>query len=1279
MERPIIELRTAQLADDFDATNAKLIVEWLIAAEGRKPVVLVGAGFTRNAIHKHRGDYVRQTEAPLWSDVAKAMATHLQVDASQYDAPTMAEMYVASFGDAELRDLLRSMLPDDHLSPGRAHLALASYNLEAVVTTNFLDTLLDDSKNAEHDAWNRVIGDADLSASTKTGRITPDLIYFHGHRCASDTWVMTRSQYEDIARNRPVIVARIRQLMAQHPLLVIGFGLGDSNFHNVYRQISADMRRNQPLGLAIQLAEVSEAERRHWDGLGIRLAVPEKFREIRGDAAQSNIFFERLFKQLSTSWSPSEDAVLGYVLKAKTPESRLPKFKGLLPHRWDRPKDDSHYAEQADRFEAWKRVLFSEPFLTIDDERANELAVRTINSREFDRVTTIASHAVAIAIGGKTVPSGKASSVRDDETVLPASFKYLPQWPDLDETDVLTRNIDSILYRLHSQVKYVAEHFQLALEFDLFRTDAAERDRVPWVPLTFWLALKTLGPGDPVLTKIANQCIVSAEKYGDERGVKLIREEAQRASIDGISTTRESMAGNPPEVEGFNALLDASFELAFKKYREAANRARGDNQQLEEWAWRQGERSGLRGYVSYGLSGDGKVEERRVQVANQLQQCRERIDQLAKTSVVRSWVDLAKDRIHSVLEHALEQHGTRTQNRASGGSGSSFSSSPHMAWKSFRDLEAMHAPPFLQEKHLAPLLWDSGFSAEDELRYRMVFDLKHAREWLKDLVDAPSSTVNEQGERDARLMESFWAATRTRHTRTERAGQVLAFPGLNHALRVSDIAPAMAWLRDVKQALGGQVKTYNSTSLFVREYPSVLRVIAAFEKCETVRATFEGWKATHPLEHEALSATLLRFPWSRWALTEPEGVTSWLSSMVQSGLRERIATGSNTEENVRGLEWGDESFVFAVYTMLAALKVARPGVLPQVQKCVLAFTEKLHQTRVNDTHAWEARRAGYLIEEIYLPQSGSLTQLVARWSSSDVWEDATSDDLAELRWTLISDAISGENPKREETALLMRLTSQLEDLEPSITWASIEKKYCANPHSAEPLIRLLVAGLEALPEKRDIIAPRLLKLLAAAPAELVHMARVLSPQIWDLNWDALTDRVLASASGDVGNVPKQGFDSGAGSATQHQLGAMRLLTEFSRRRRANVDQERGEAVGGLVAALRSAAILALSDERTLLANHASYAIVALAESAQDLAEVKIINRAIARIGGDSRVIVRMAAAYASGRLAKLATSERIRDTAQEIAEGFSGDSNAWIQAQLGLGTLEGEHEKMSQI
>jgi len=842
------------------------------------------------------------------------MAGHLRVEANRYDIPTMADMYVASFGRGELRDLLRGMLPDHDLEAGPAHLALGHYHPEAVITTNFLDTLLDGVHPGGR-RWNCVVNDADLSASTKTLQSTGDLIYFHGHRSASDSWVMTRSQYEDVAQRAPVMVARVRQLIAQHPILIVGFGLSDPNFHNVYRRIGAEMRGHQPQGLSIQLASVSEAERRHWFDLGIRIAAPKDGATLRGSGEKSNEFFVWLFKQLSTSWSPDQDAVLDHVREAAEPNERFARLRGLLPQQWELRPEVDHFEEQSDRFSAWKKVLFS--FVTPQIKAAATDAADKAASANVRATRLKMAHSVATATGSASAAArvGAAEESTVEEAV---AFQALPEWTEFERTDSTTWQLDGVLKALRLDAA-TSDHFILALDLGLFETDGAEQGFIPWVPLTFWLAVQAKRPVQE-LAALAAKCLDTVARYGDEKLAAIIRREAECAEVAVPEPSNKPTAAAPGPMEqlAFQAALDGNHGKATCFYRKAADRALGENRKFEEWAWRIGELHSLRDERDSRLKPTTNECDDVPSVKERQQWCRARIAHLEDTRMVQSWLKRARNRIRRVQEYALERRETRAQFRATGGTGFSSSNSMHMAWRSFHDLEMIHAPPTLQDDYLVPLLLESGFSPDVELGYRMVFDVKGTKEWLTRTIDAPSASLEKQAARDASLMKAFWEKTRTAHSVSERTGQLLAVRGLRHAFRAEDIDLLREWLPVVRQALGTSVRTYNATRSLDGDYANALRLFADFGRCEDVRRLFDDWsvemKGFGPYE---FAGSLLRFPWFKWAITEPDHVANWLDALASSGLsvfRDRGDAKAGTR-----VRMGDDSLVFAVYTMLAEL------------------------------------------------------------------------------------------------------------------------------------------------------------------------------------------------------------------------------------------------------------------------------------------------------------------------------------------------------------------------
>lgn len=1273
MDEAIIKFRTDQLEAHFDPTNARRVMEWLIAAENRRPVVLIGAGFSRNAKHRHRQGYARSGEVPLWWDLAKQMADHLQVDVSKYDAPTMADMYASSFGDAELRDLLRNALLDEDLLPGRAHRALADYRLAAVVTTNFLDTLLD---AANHARWNRVIADADLAASAKDRAEHVDLIYFHGHRCTSDTWVMTRSQYEDVPRKKPVMVARVRQLMAQHPLLIVGFGMSDPNFHNLYRQLSGDMRYSQPLGLSVQLTDVSEAERRHWDELGIRTAVPKNSHVLHDDAAASNGFFEWFFQQVATSWSPDEDMVLDWACKPADVRERLLRIDSLLPHEWQERNHERHRDLREHRFAAWEKVLFS---VLNEDEKA--AAVRTAqqeNTAEYEARMQRFRKLPTVTGEASKVP---ASTTRQpDEEFKRETFKKLPSWSELRPGDERTWQLDKVLVHASDSFDAVAEHFALGLRLDLFRVRAAERGSLPWIPLTFWLAIRSHARSKDDLEKLARDCVAASQKFGDEAWASRIEGEAEAQGISILKIVAENTSEKmrSSEYRAFQAMLNGNHVEASEQYREAAERAREEMADFKEWAWRKGELGAL-------VASTDLLMRESVTVTAQTEEdldsrkhaLRDRIAHLVETRTVRTWLNQANQRLVNALKHVLEQRDASASYRNVGGSGHNFSTSPYLAWRSFRELEDIFAPPFLQQEHLEPLLWDGGFSLERELGYRMLFDRKRTRDWLRRLLDSPCATLKKQAERDAELMDSFWRATAENHTKTEQYGQLSIVRALGHAMRVADIQRLADWLPQIRGALGAEVTTYNSRSVLGREYADGLRTLAEYGTCAQARALMDQWKvgARRPAAREFARA-FLGFPWTRWALTEPLDVASWLKAIADAGIQTWFLREGETKTESASIGMEDELLVFGVYQMIEAVRQSNPALITQELRTALQkLANELRGVRLREDGGWEVRRGGYLLEQALRSGSASEAERYERWTSRDGLGAIDEYDYRELCWSVIADALPEPEVDPRDATLLLPLAALWEQIEPSIAWQPLERRYTQNPHLAQPLIRFLVTCLLSLPAARVLAAERLVVLLARAPTELAHTASALTPSAWGEAWTAFVDRVLASAGGDVASTVADPFDNASGAPTRHQLGALGLWVEHLRRRRRGIVTSDDPSIQTLLLSLRSAALLALSDERTLLANHAAYAIVSAAEIATESSEVEMLAQSLLRVGDDTRITVRMAAAYAGGRLARLARSDRIREVALQLGTRLEGDENALVSLQRKLGELEGLHEQ----
>lgn len=274
----------ARLTNLFDEENRRIVVDWLDEVGEQRRVGIVGSGFTRNAINGKN--------VPTWATQKKALVHRKNikkaVSRDAFEALELFDLFEKERGRDVLEELLCRQLKDEQLRPGEAHDALWASNPIAIVTTNYLDTVLEKSVPQRH---RRIIEDKQLRCGRGEEDLIP-LIYFHGHRSNSKTWIAGRTQYEQLSEKKPLLLAKVRQLLAEHPTLIVGYSLTDPDFHEIYRSISEWMGGNGPPGLALmppvtlrQDVNALEIRRKYWRDFNLRIACfSERPREQYGAA-----------------------------------------------------------------------------------------------------------------------------------------------------------------------------------------------------------------------------------------------------------------------------------------------------------------------------------------------------------------------------------------------------------------------------------------------------------------------------------------------------------------------------------------------------------------------------------------------------------------------------------------------------------------------------------------------------------------------------------------------------------------------------------------------------------------------------------------------------------------------------------------------------------------------------------------------------------------------------------------------------------------------------------
>ncbi len=222
----------SEVWNGLDAADAETLANWVDAARDRGAVLFVGAGWTRNADPALRPYDTQVHDEPLpllWGQLVAEIHSELAHDIGKdgnTDPLWLAELHRQRFGDDALMRLLRRAVPNERLSPGALHHALRAVRWRAILTGNY-DTLLEKT----FEPFQRVracIDDADLVRSAE--RDTVELIHLHGVIDRPDTIVLALEDYRRYPQERPGMLAKVRQLFLQHPVLFVGFGVTDPNF-----------------------------------------------------------------------------------------------------------------------------------------------------------------------------------------------------------------------------------------------------------------------------------------------------------------------------------------------------------------------------------------------------------------------------------------------------------------------------------------------------------------------------------------------------------------------------------------------------------------------------------------------------------------------------------------------------------------------------------------------------------------------------------------------------------------------------------------------------------------------------------------------------------------------------------------------------------------------------------------------------------------------------------------------------------------------------------------
>ncbi len=1213
MKRYYRDFISNHLGGIFEKQDAENVLSWFISNHGQRPVVVVGSGFSRNGVFTGTASRTGRNSIPLWNDIVRKLESDLRVSQGRYDALTLAELHHEEMGPSGFSRTLTKLVPDEDLQVGEAHKSLFEFDMAAMVTTNCLDTLLD--KNGR--GWHRIISDSDLGMG---GSQEVDLIYFHGHRSHPSSWVFTRSQYEDIWKSKPLIVTRVRQLLSQNPVLILGYSLSDPDFHHIYRQVSLDMTYHHPLGLAVFPCAMgpSPAERRHWEKLGIRIAA---FRD--SDFTTSLKKFLK-FNPASAGFHTPPAFVVEQLTAEKDFDERCAYAREYFNDQ------DSGSAEERPRhseYRIWQAVIRS-----------------AFTGKQWQELTTIYG---GDEVYDRSIPTARKFATRADPRSSFHGFNSI-EAERFGCHESFFRQIDAFLTQYPNLKLSLARWLSVAISSQVPIDNLRDHlDMSSWLWRTIFEA-----KGDDAAVQMEAKAairsvLVLAKKY--DYAVERISKDAEAVGVepqvvepfhDRNSEFSQNMR------DGFIATLNGEFAAARIAYGQAAAIAAGSTDKFGEWLALTGETKAFQYTVEFG---DPQMDEKRAVIA----EYELKLDLLKSASKVRHWLEETRGRGDSVREKIIKQAANERRRRSAGSEFQQFDNYAHYYWISFRELEVISACPSLQERHLQLLIDLGGLEPANELEYRLRLGLDRTEKienWLESVVSDSSVSLESQQHRDMQLLELF---TKSAATRFERYRRLVAFPAMTPIFRMPQVDWAPSFLAETRKILGTTVKTHKSTSHLFPSYPEAWASYAALES-SPARAVENlvryGECIEHDFERDTFFRSVANLPLEQWVGLE-DHVHDLLASLLSK---------LNTERSSKAPDFSSERLGWAYYSLLDAAHRFGRSVDDLNASAIRTWAENMCNSSAEsgeDTDSDDAFGAAICLGWLLAQGDEAREQIVeaAGTKIEEVCRLATT-PRRHLEPGLRMWGNLKNTPGFADTAFLRNSGAKL--WETLFARWEVELKHAQlNGHLAGPYAAFLAELIRAN-DVEDIAAcrDRLLSVLRVAPRELYNCGSIMSRRHWGDQWGAFVDAVWTCAARN----------------TESHAANMGVIDMFSNW----IDGT--ESINALDQDLRflvDVVCFSVLDERRFVANHAAYSVIGLASRSQRKEDIARVIGPLRRLAKDPRLDVRGAAAYASTRLQHNSVAPEIVDVARKLDDQFADDDYAIIQRQRVFGELERDHPR----
>lgn len=277
---------------------------------GSKAAVMVGAGFSRNAI----AQLGTEKEFPLWSDLTERFVDRLYLDTNDASrvlrhsgaissSLRLAEEFEQAFGRPALRAVIREQIRDDDYEPGPLHEALVDLPWTDIFTTNF-DRLLERATLSRRGntlrkrAYDIVSSVSDLPLAHH-----PRIVKLHGTLPELSEVTITEEDFRTYKRKYAPFVSLVRASLSENILCLFGFSGDDPNFLKWSGWIRDELKDSSPYVYMFCGRAPHQFQRKMLEG---RRIIPIPICDLSGEHEFAPAF-EWLLTELAKD--PAADAV----------------------------------------------------------------------------------------------------------------------------------------------------------------------------------------------------------------------------------------------------------------------------------------------------------------------------------------------------------------------------------------------------------------------------------------------------------------------------------------------------------------------------------------------------------------------------------------------------------------------------------------------------------------------------------------------------------------------------------------------------------------------------------------------------------------------------------------------------------------------------------------------------------------------------------------------------------------------------------------------------------